>query len=108
MAWQILVGSDFRRWTYASMHTALVIAMYSTYVTGPGKTGLIVIFSKFRFCLKRIAYDVNKCLAKFQQSIYLYAGVAALNRVSLLCMKVKKYLFKTLSHIIRYDSKQIR
>ena len=76
-------------------------------MTGPGKTGLIVIFSKFRFCLKRIAHDINKRLAKFQQSVRLYAGVTALNRVALLCMKVRKYLFYDLSRIIGYESKQI-
>ena len=81
--------------------------LLSTYVTGPGKIGLIIIFSKFRFCLKTIAHDVNKHLAKFQQLVRLYAGVTALNRVSLLYMKVRKYLFYTLSHIIGYDSKQI-
>ena len=56
-------------------------------------------FSKFHFYLKRIAHDVNKDLTKFQQSVHLYAGVIALNRVSLLCMKVRKYLF-ILYHIL--------
>ena len=77
-------------------------------MTGLEKTGLIITFSKFHFYLKTIAHDVNKGLTKFQQSLYLYAGVRVLNHFSLLCIKVKKYLFNTLSHIIGYKSKQIR
>ena len=54
-----------------------------------------------------ITHDVNESLTKFQQSVRLYAGIIALNRVLLLCMKVRKYLFYTLSHIVGYESKQI-